>query len=337
VTATERGRNPVWILGNLTIDDVVLPDGTTAMGLCGGNAIYAALGARIWEDGVGLAARIGTDFPAAHAAVVRDAGVRLALVEVTAPSIHNWALYESDGVRRFINWVSSGSYLEQSIRADELPSDLSSAAACHVAPMPLDVQTSLVKSLVARGVGIVALDPHEEFIAGHEEELLALLKSVTLFLPSRLETRLLYGRDDPEAAAAAFASAGPQAVAIKLGAEGSVVCVPRGSPQHIPAVPVRAVDTTGCGDSFCGGFVAAFQREADAVAAACHGAVSASFTAETRGATAMLPLAHAAARDRLDDLRARVARPARRNTARNRRAAGGHSRRAAGGHTYAPG
>jgi sugar/nucleoside kinase (ribokinase family) len=326
---TKRRANPVWVVGNLTIDDVVLPDGTTAMGLCGGNAIYAALGARLWEENVALAARIGPDFPASHAAVVRDAGVRLALVAVAAPSIHNWALYETDGVRRFINWVNSGSYLEQSIRADELPTAMSFAAACHVAPMPLDVQTSLIKALVARGVAIVALDPHEDYIAGHEDDLLALLKSVTLFLPSRLETRLLYGRDDPEAAAAAFASAGPQAVAIKLGAEGSVVCVPRGAPQHIPAVPVRTVDTTGCGDSFCGGFMAAFQHGEDAVTAACHGAVSASFTAETRGATAMLPLAHAVARERLDDLRARLARTERQNPARDHRAAGGH--------TYAPG
>lgn len=320
---------PLWVLGNLTIDDVVLPDGTTAMGLCGGNAIYAALGARLWEERVGLAARIGPDYPLSHISLVRDAGVRLALVEVGHPSIHDWALYESDSVRRFINWVGSGSHLEQSIRAEELPGEVLSARACHVAPMPLTVQAGLVEALVARGVRIVALDPHEEYIRGHEGELLALLRSVTLFLPSRLETQLLYGRDDPEAAAAAFASAGPNAVAIKLGAEGSIVSTPGDAPRHVPAVPVRAVDPTGCGDSFCGGFVAAFLRGADAMTAACHGTVSASFTAETRGAPAVLPLNAVVARDRLEHLLALVAPVPSPPTPLKPPARGGHS--------YAPG
>ncbi|MDQ3870480.1 MAG: PfkB family carbohydrate kinase, partial [Chloroflexota bacterium] len=276
-----------------------------------------------------LAARIGPDYPLSHISLVRDAGVRLALVEVAHASIHDWALYESDRVRRFINWVGSGSHLEQSIRADELPGEVLSARACHVAPMPLTVQAGLVQALASRGVRIVALDPHEEYIPGHEAELVELLRSVTLFLPSRLETQLLYGRDDPEDAAAAFASAGPKAVAIKLGAEGSIVSAPGAAPRHVPAVPVRAVDPTGCGDSFCGGFVAAFRRGADAITAACHGTVSASFTVETRGASAVLPLDAAAARDRLERLLALVAPLPSSPTPLNPPATGGH--------TYAPG
>lgn len=292
----------VWVVGNLTIDDVVLADGTTAMGLCGGNAIYAALGARLWEERVGLAARIGPDYPLTHIARVRDAGVHLALVEVARPSIHDWALYESEGVRRFVNWIGSGSHLDQSIRPDELPASLASGRACHVAPMPLAVQASLVEALVEMRMETIALDPHEEYIEGHEDELLGLLQSVHVFLPSRRETELLYGRDDPEAAAAVFAAAGPEVVVIKLGAEGSLVSVRGEALRHVPAVPVPAVDPTGCGDAFCGGLLAAYQGGADAVTAACHGTVSASFTVGTRGALAVLPLDRAAARDRLEQL-----------------------------------
>lgn len=299
MSALKRG---LWILGNLTIDDIVMPDGSTTMGLCGGNAIYGALGALLWEQRVGLAARIGPDFPVQHLPALRQAGVQIELVRVPQPSIHDWALYESDGTRRFINWVGSGTHLEQSIRPDELPAAIGVAGACHIAPMPLVVQSALVGRLASMGVPVIALDPHEEYIAGYENELLGLLPSVTLFLPSRREAQLLYGRDDPEAAAAAFAAAGPKAVAIKLGAEGSLVCLPGEQPRHVPAVPVRAVDPTGCGDAYCGGFVAAYQLGADAVTAACHGTVSASFTAETRGAPGVLPLQRAAARDRLDAL-----------------------------------
>ncbi|MFN2484599.1 MAG: carbohydrate kinase family protein [Candidatus Limnocylindria bacterium] len=300
----------VWVLGNLTIDDVVLPDGTTAMGLCGGNAMYASLGARLWDERVGLAARIGPDYPVEHVSAVREAGVEFALVRVPSPSIHDWALYESENVRRFINWVGSGTHLEQSIRADELPAAISQASACHVAPMPLSVQTELVDKLAREGVGIVALDPHDEYIPGHEQELLDLLRLVTLFLPSHREAELLFGGRDPDAAARAFAAAGPKAVAIKLGADGSVVCVPGGDPVFVPAVRVRAIDPTGCGDAYCGGFVAAYQRGADPLMAACHGTVSASFVIEARGASSLLPFDHATARGRLEELQSGLSTPA---------------------------
>ena len=297
----------LWVLGNLTIDDVVMPDGETAMGLCGGNAIYASLGARLWEDRVGLGARIGPDFPNEHPPTLREAGVELALTEVAAPSIHNWALYENNGVRRFINWVDSGTHMEQSIRPEELPAAIEGARACHVAPMPLTVQSALVRSLLASGVAIIALDPHEDYIAGHADEVLGLLPSLSVFLPSRGEAEALFGRDDPEAAASAFANAGPAAVAIKLSDEGSIVCVPDQPPRHVPCIPVQTVDPTGCGDAYCGGFVSAYRSGADALSAACHGTVSASFTAETHGALGVLPLNRPEAQRRLDQLLAVVA------------------------------
>jgi ribokinase len=296
---------PVWVLGNLTIDDVVLSDGQTAMGLCGGNAIYASLGARRWAD-VTLAARVGPDYPPQHLAALRAAGVQLALAPVPYPSIHHWALYESDAMRRFISWVDSGSHAEQSIRPEELPADIGTASACHLAPMPLEIQAVLAKRLRELGVPIISLDPHDEYIAGHERELENLLSSVTVFLPSRYEAKLLFGRDDPEHAALAFASAGPSAVVVKLGAEGSIVCAPGLDTQHIPAVQVLAIDPTGCGDAFCGGFVAAYVAGADPVTAACHGTVSASFAAETRGALDVLPLDSDAAGRRFATLLAEV-------------------------------
>jgi ribokinase len=296
----------LWVLGNLTIDDVVMPDGTTTMGLCGGNAIYASLGARLWEERVGLAARIGPDFPSEHLPTLREAGVELALTEVPEPSIHNWALYENAGARRFINWVDSGTNLDQSIRPEELPVTIEAARACHVAPMPLGVQGALVRSLMASRLAIIALDPHEDYIMGHTEEVLGLLPLLTIFLPSRREAEALFGRDDPEAAAAAFADAGPAAVAIKLGDDGSIVCVAGQPLRHVPCIPVQTVDPTGCGDAYCGGFVAAYRNGADALTAACHGTVSASFTAETRGALGMLPLDTMEARRRLDQLHAAV-------------------------------
>ena len=69
--ADDNDGDDVWVLGNLTIDDLVFADGRTVMGACGGNAIFAALGARLWSSRVGLAARIGPDYPDAYRAFVQ--------------------------------------------------------------------------------------------------------------------------------------------------------------------------------------------------------------------------------------------------------------------------
>jgi sugar/nucleoside kinase (ribokinase family) len=292
----------LWVLGNLTIDDLVLPDGTTSMGLCGGNAIFAALGGRVWSTQVGLAARIGPDFPRNNIERLETAGVQLALSKVDAPTLHNWALYESPDRRRFINWLDSGSHLQQSLLPAEVPAAAGLARVCHVAPMPLEVQSKLVRFLAPQPA-LVSLDPHDEYINGAEDALLDLLALVDLFLPSRREAALLYGRDAPEDAARAFLSRGPRAVAIKLGAEGSVVCGRGVEPVHVPAVPVIAVDPTGAGDGYCGGFCVSFGQQGDVLEAALHATVAGALMVEHRGALAALPFDRYVAEQRLEWLK----------------------------------
>ncbi len=55
---------------------------------------------------------------------------------------------------------------------------------------------------------------------------------------------------------------------LKDGENGSRLIGRDGGPQHIAPWPVEAVDTTGCGDSYCGGFIAALARGLS-VKAAC--------------------------------------------------------------------
>jgi ribokinase len=155
----------LWVLGNLTTDDLVLADGTTAMGLCGGNAIFAAMGGRLWSRRVGLSARIGPDYPRAHVESLEAAGIELALSPTMAPSIHSWALYETADRRRFINWLDSGSHLDQSLLPAEVPGQTAEARVCHIAPMPLEVQSKLVHHLAGEST-LVSIDPHDAWVRG---------------------------------------------------------------------------------------------------------------------------------------------------------------------------
>jgi len=80
----------LYSIGNFTIDDIVLwPTGQTWMGQPGGNALFAALGARVWLDSVGLLTRLGCDFPAERLDAIRARGLTLGLHPVAIRMLHD--------------------------------------------------------------------------------------------------------------------------------------------------------------------------------------------------------------------------------------------------------
>ena len=83
-----------------------------------------------------------------------------------------------------------------------------------------------------------------------------LLPHVDVLLPNAVEACRIAGRDDPRAAAAELAAAGPL-VAVKLGADGAVA-LQAGSDAVDAAAPegVDPVDTVGAGDAFDAGLLA---------------------------------------------------------------------------------
>lgn len=83
------------------------------------------------------------------------------------------------------------------------------------------------------------------------------LAHTDLFLPSYAEAVALSGLHDPAEAAAYFRTLGPEVVAIKLGEQGCYVQDSSGG-TLVPAYKVKVADTTGAGDSFVAGFLAAF-------------------------------------------------------------------------------
>lgn len=79
------------------------------------------------------------------------------------------------------------------------------------------------------------------------------------------------GRTDPAAMAASL-STHYGAVVVKLGADGAVVAAAGTAPARVTARPARVRDTTGAGDAFCAGFLAAWLNGAPPAAAAAAGA-----------------------------------------------------------------
>lgn len=289
----------LYTIGNFTIDDIVLwPSGQTWMNQPGGNVLFSALGARIWLNPVGILARLGSDYPREKLKEIAARGIRLGLHEVDAPTLHDWALYEANGGRQFINHLNSGSNEAMTLHAAEILAEHLQGRAYHLAPVPIHQQAALVSRLKQPG-RLLSLDPHEAWISGNEKTLQVMLAGVDLFLPSEVEANRLYGGHAPEAAAQEFAGYGPKVVVVKLGAAGSLVYdAERRRLTHVPAYPAQVRDTTGAGDAYCGGFLAGYLLTADPIMAALYGTVSASYAVEAIGAlaTRQPPLAEARAR-----------------------------------------
>ncbi len=107
---------------------------------------------------------------------------------------------------------------------------------------------------------------------------------------NRGEAEAITGLAEPGAAARRLRAEGCGAAVVTLGAEGCVWADADGS-GHLPAVPVRAVDTTGAGDTFCGVLVerlASGLALPDALAAAQR---AAALSVTRPGAYAALPTA----------------------------------------------
>src|SRR5215471_15843253 len=95
---SQKARPRVIVVGNLTIDDVVLPDGTTHMASVGGNSLYTALGARLWQSRIGVVTRRGEDFPRDLSAMLGPLGIASGgVVNIPGPTVRNWVVYETNG------------------------------------------------------------------------------------------------------------------------------------------------------------------------------------------------------------------------------------------------
>src|SRR5260221_11116943 len=140
---TTPARRPrVIVVGNLTIDDVVLPDGTTQMSSVGGNSLYTALGVRLWQPRVGLVTRRGEDFPRDLTAVLHSLGVATdGVVDIRGPTVRNWVVYEASGERHWIYRTPRERSREVAVQAGGLPGAWLEGVpppGVHLAGLPLD-------------------------------------------------------------------------------------------------------------------------------------------------------------------------------------------------------
>jgi 2-dehydro-3-deoxygluconokinase len=112
----------------------------------------------------------------------------------------------------------------------------------------------------------------------------AMARFVSVVIPTYSDEAALFGDASPAATAARWHGWGAEQVIVKLGAEGCLVSSSEGT-EPVPAVKVpKVIDTTGAGDAFNAGFLAARSAGQDPVQAAHAANRLAALVIQHRGA-----------------------------------------------------
>jgi sugar/nucleoside kinase (ribokinase family) len=278
----------IVLLGNLLVDDVVFADGATRMGQPGGALLYGALGAALWDARPGLVSPLGDDYPSGVLDTLQQRGVDLSGVRALGrPGVRTWLLYEGH-LRRLIHRLGCPTHEDVSPRPEQIPTEWLTAPAFHLAPMPFDVQRTILGSLREPASRFVSVDPHLEIT---EETLPAwrnALADADAFFPGEDELLLEDAQADPHRVLPRLAGGRLRFVIFKRGAQGGVLYDAHEERFHTWVARADVVvDQTGGGDAFAVGFVCAYLEGLSVDACVHRAVVTASVAVEGWGADAL--------------------------------------------------
>lgn len=279
-------------IGWLTVDDIVLTRGDCLRGVRGGGALYSAVGARIWNERVGIHSVAGRPYAEETRRQIGRRGIDTrGIGQGEGNGLELWLLHESEVRKQQVPKLSSSRALDVDRERGALSDAYRAARGFHIAPQ--GPESSIANARLCAGLAsrpFVTLDILSDgFIDAQAYADLSFLPHLTAFLPSEAEIERIWS--PPSVAEWLRGNAlrhGCHMVA-KLGEEGSLVCEGgTGVLTHVPAFPAATIDTTGAGDGYCGGFLAGLVAGRPLAACAVMGTVSASYVVEAHGALATL-------------------------------------------------
>jgi sugar/nucleoside kinase (ribokinase family) len=329
---------PTYILaGNLKRDILLPPFDKPLIDVPGGDLLYAAAGLLKWDKNAGLLARAGEDYPHEWLHNFEHYGLDTQGIHILPEQmeLRNFLSYDEQFVRQQNNPLAHFSRLGlpfpkillgfqppaetakfptevavSSPRPSEIPKDYLHSRRVHLCELEYPTTSRLISTFRENQVNTLTLDPQTKWMqSSNWSDVSLILNGLTAFLPSEQELRALFwGKTtDLVEMAHAIAAHNCELVVVKCGSQGQIIY---DSASHkcwqIPAYPVKMMDPTGAGASFCGGFLAGLKLTDDPLQAVLHGNISASLTIEGSGAFHILESHIGLAQARLNSLQENI-------------------------------
>lgn len=267
------------VVGHIAIDRVITASDCRSQ--LGGAPTYVSLVAGRLGLYAGAVTKVGGDMPDMFLGQLRELGIDLRGQIVEDAATTRFTL-DYRGIERRLS--------VESVCEEIGPEDVQNMPeTVLIAPVVGEVPQQTASALEA---GLIALDP-QGFVREVSRDGLVrpsrwfdecLLRRVTIYKSSEEELRLVTGEDDPWRGLERIVGLGAEVAIVTRGAEGGLLLT-GGCRYMIPAYgAVEAVDPTGAGDAFMGGFLSEYLKEEDCPWCAAVGAAAASCVVETPGA-----------------------------------------------------
>ena len=267
----------------------------------GGDTLNTAVAAARLGSNVGYITRLGNDsFALGLQEMILKEGIQLSPNRAAKASTGLYFVsIDNDAQREFVYYRknSAGTLLSP----DDISPDLiKSAKIVYASGITMAISESSRKAVVkafklAKEVGVMtAFDPNYrealwQSVERTVDAMNDILPYVDIFLPSFPEdTAMMINFNRPEQVLDYFLFRGIKLVVVKAGEQGCYIGYKK-EVQHLPAISIKAIDTTGAGDAFNGGFLHGIAQEESLINCAKLGVTTASLKVLNRGSATAMP------------------------------------------------
>ena len=303
------------IAGELTRNFVINLSGKASNNIPGGSLLYAAAGARMWNDDIGLISRAGRNYPQKWIKLAEErgldsSGILVSSQTVDARKFYHWrdpdycitdnpvASYARFGLtfpHELLGYSSQPTVVGEKMWSNislrltpTFPQEYMDITAAHLCPINLMAQIKLCNLLQRGLVNDITISPSDDYMNSEFwQQIPVVIKDISAFFPTETQiTSLFHGHTkDLWEMAEGLADMGCPLIVILRGEKGYwMYNAPAKKRIVLPFYPVRWSDPTGIGDVFAGAFLGEYKNSYDPVQALISGNASASLAVEGTGA-----------------------------------------------------
>lgn len=236
------------IVGSIALDSIITPFGAR-VDVLGGSTVYTSMASKNFCK-TNIVGVVGEDFPKEHLELLESNEIDTEGMVIAAGKTFRWK-----GVYNDLNQAET---LDTQLNVfaefnPSIPDNYKNCDYVFLGNIDPVLQLSVLNQM--HNPKITACDTMNFWISGKKEALLKVIKKVDILFINEEEIKMLIGDANIFQAAEIALSIGPKLVVIKCGGHGSV-CIGENFIFFAPVYPVkRAIDPTGAGDSFAGGFM----------------------------------------------------------------------------------
>ena len=267
------------IVGSIALDTVLTPFGKRE-DILGGSTVYTSMASKNFCQTY-IVGVVGEDFPREHIELLKSNDIDTEGMEIVPGKTFRWK-----GVYNNLNRAET---LDTQLNVfakfnPRIPENYKKCDYVFLGNINPVLQLRVLDQM--QSPKVTACDTMNFWISGKKDALLKVIKKVDILFINEEEIKMLINESNIYQAAEIALSFGPKIVVIKCGEHGSV-CIGDNFIFFAPVYPVKkAVDPTGAGDSFAGGFMGYLTRkdnfDKDTIRnAMIYGTIMASFCVES--------------------------------------------------------